>query len=239
VLIYLHGGGWVAGSLETVDAACRRLAVTSGHPVLSVDYRLAPEHPWPAAVEDADTVIGWIRDYGTERGLDPARIGVAGDSAGGTLAAVAARRQRDAGTPLAFQGLVYPVVDPSAKTESYREFAVGYGLDAELMARFWELYVPEKANRAHPDAAPRCAESLAGLPPALIVTAEYDVLRDEGEEYAAALSEAGVPTVTIRYAGMVHSFFRKVALFDAAGVAIDQVALAARAALAHATPVPR
>jgi acetyl esterase len=231
VVVYLHGGGWVAGSVETVDAVCRWLAVRSGCAVLSVDYRLAPEHPWPAAVQDVDAVLDGIGREGAAAGLEAARVAVAGDSAGGTLAAVAARRSRAAGRALAYQVLVCPAIDAAMDTPSYVEHAVGMGLDAAEMAEAWATYVPYPAHRQDPDAAPGSAADLAGLPPALVLTAGYDVLRDEGEAYADRLAAAGVPTTLVRYPGMVHGFFRKLALFDAARVAADQVAVTLRAAL--------
>jgi acetyl esterase len=229
VLVYLHGGGWCYGSIETVDRFCRRVADRSGCAVLSVDYRLAPEHPFPAALLDVDTVLDHVRKSGAALGVDPARIAIGGDSAGGHLAAVAARRQRDAGTPLDFQVLIYPVIDPLLASESYASLG-SYGLDRESMKLAWETFVPSAADRMTPDAAPLAA-SLEGLPPALIQTAEYDVLRDEGADYADALSAAGVPVVHVRYAGVNHGFARKLALIDAARAAVDQVASSLRDAL--------
>lgn len=230
-VVYLHGGGWVFGSLDPVDAACRRIAERSGCAVVSVDYRLAPEHPWPAAVQDVDAVLDWIRANGERAGLDGTRVALAGDSAGGTLAAVAARRCRDAGRAVAYQVLVYPAIDTAMDTPSYAEYAAGFGNDATDMAAMWAAYVPDPSDRQHPDAAPGRAVDLAGLAPTLILTAGYDVLRDEGEAYANRLAAADVPTTLVRYPGMTHGFFRKLALFDAAAVAVDQVAGALRAAL--------
>jgi acetyl esterase len=228
-LLYLHGGGWAMGSVETVDRLCRRIADRSGCAVLSVDYRLAPEHPYPAALEDAETALAWLRRTGDAAGVDATRVAVGGDSAGGHLAAVLARRQRDAGTPLAYQVLVYPVIDPAMSSESYRQLS-DYGLESTAMGLFWAMFLADAGDRESPDVAPLAAD-LAGLPPALILTAEYDVLRDEGEQYGDALIEAGVPAVVIRYLGVNHGFVRKLALFDAAGVAADQVAAGLRAAL--------
>ena len=230
VFVYLHGGGWCYGSIETVDRFCRRVADRSGCAVLSVGYRLAPEHPFPAPLEDVDAVLAHVRKSGAELGVDPARIAIGGDSAGGQLAAVAARRQRDAGTPLDFQVLIYPVIDPLMASESYAELG-GYGLDRPSMKLAWETFVPDPAQRLTPDAAPLAAADLSGLPPALIQTAEYDVLRDEGADYADALLAAGVPVVHTRYMGVDHGFARKVGTIDAARVAADQVAASLRAAL--------
>jgi acetyl esterase len=216
--------------VETVDRLCRRIADRSGCAVLSVDYRLAPEHVWPAALEDVETVLGWVRKEGPGLGVDPSRLAIGGDSAGGQLATVAARRQRDAATPLDYQVLIYPAVDPMMASESYDEVA-GYGLDRASMKLAWETFVPSPADRFSPDVAPLAAESLAGMPPTLVITAEYDVLRDEGADYADALLAAGVPVVHVRYAGVNHGFARKLALFDAARAAADQIAVGLRAAL--------
>jgi acetyl esterase len=197
--------------------------------VLSVDYRLAPEHPYPAAVDDIETVLRYVRREGAGLGVDPSRMAVGGDSAGGLLAAVTARRQRDAATPIDFQVLIYPVIDPLTSAESYAEYGE-YGLSRADVRTAWDAYLPDPAARMSPDVAPLAAD-LAGLPPTLLITAEYDVLRDEGADYADALLAAGVPVVHVRYAGVNHGFVRKLALFDAARAAADQVASALRAAL--------
>jgi acetyl esterase len=229
VFVYLHGGGWCYGSIETVDRFCRRVADRSGCAVLSVGYRLAPEHPFPAPLLDVDTVLSFVRKSGASLGVDPSRLAIGGDSAGGHLAAVASRRQRDAATPPDFQVLIYPVIDPFLSSESYASLG-SYGLDRESMKLAWETFVPSATDRMTPDAAPLAAD-LAGLPPALIQTAEYDVLRDEGADYADALLAAGVPVVHTRYMGVNHGFARKVGTIDDARVAADQVAAALRAAL--------
>jgi acetyl esterase len=229
VLVYLHGGGWTTGSLETHDALCRRIADRSGCAVLSVDYRLAPEHPFPAALRDAETVLGWVRTQGAAMGVDPARLAIGGDSAGGQVATVVARRQRDAATPLDYQVLIYPTIDPLAASESHAELGE-YGLDKASMLLAWQTFVPDAALRFTPDVAPLAAD-LTGMPPTLIISAEFDVLRDENADYADALLAAGVPVVHVRYAGMNHGFARKLALFDAARTAADQIAAGLRAAL--------
>ena len=229
VVLYLHGGGWSYGSVETVDRFCRRVAQRSGCAVLSVEYRLAPEHVFPAPLEDVEAVLAYVRKEGSALGVDPARIAIAGDSAGGQIATVIARRQRDAATPLDHQVLIYPVIDPTLSAESYQEFG-GYGLDRESMRAAWAAYVPEPGLRWSPDVAPLAAD-LAGMPPTLIITAEYDVLRDEGADYADALAAAGVPVVHTRYAQMNHGFARKLAVIDAARAAADQVAGALRSAM--------
>ena len=229
VLVYAHGGGWCYGSIETVDRFCRRVADRSGCAVLSVGYRLAPEHVFPAAIEDVETVLGYLRKEGADLGVDPTRLAIGGDSAGGQIATVVARRQRDAVTPLDHQVLIYPALDPLTSADSYDELG-GYGLDRDSMRWAWAAYVPDPMLRFTPDVAPMAAD-LAGLPSTLIITAEYDVLRDEGAEYADALAAAGVPVVHTRYLQMNHGFARKLATIDAARAAADQVASSLRAAL--------
>jgi len=229
VLVYAHGGGWCYGSIETVDRFCRRVADRSGCAVLSVGYRLAPEHVFPAAIEDVETVLGFLRKEGADLGVDPTRLAIGGDSAGGQIATVVARRQRDAVTPLDHQVLIYPALDPLTSADSYDELG-GYGLDRDGMRSAWAAYVPDPMLRFTPDVAPMAAD-LAGLPSTLIITAEYDVLRDEGAEYADALAAAGVPVVHTRYLQMNHGFARKLATIDAARAAADQVASALRTAL--------
>lgn len=230
ILVYAHGGGWVYGSVETADRMCRRIADRSGCAVLSVGYRLAPEYVYPAALDDVETVLRYVRREGARVGVDPARLAIGGDSAGGLLATVVARRQRDAAAPLDYQVLIYPVIDPMMASESYDEMD-GYGLDRASMRLSWETFVPDPALRYTPDLAPLAVPDLSGMPPTLMITAEYDVLRDEGADYADALIAAGVPVVHVRYAGVNHGFARKLALFDAARAAVDQVASTLRAAL--------
>ncbi|WIM97620.1 alpha/beta hydrolase [Actinoplanes oblitus] len=230
ILVYLHGGGWCYGSIETVDRFCRRVADRSGLAVLSVGYRLAPEHVHPAALDDVAAVLDHVRKNGAELGVDPSRLAIGGDSAGGQLATVTARRQRDAGTPLDFQVLIYPALDPLTSAESYDELGE-YGLDRASMRLAWETFVPDPMTRLTPDVAPLAVADLAGMPPTLLITAEYDALRDEGADYADALVAAGVPVVHTRYMGVNHGFARKIATIDAARAAADQVAAALRAAL--------
>ncbi len=228
VVVYLHGGGWVLGGLDTHDGLCRSLADRSWCAVLAVDYRLAPEHPYPAAFEDLERAAGWLRRGGAAgHGLDASRLAIAGDSAGGHLAAAGARRARDRGEPYAYQVLACPVIDPAMRYPDLDR----YGLDRDEMRFFWDAFAPPgRVDRGHPDLAPLHAD-LTGLPPAFVLTAEYDVLRDEGEAYAAALAAAGVPTVAVRYLGLNHNFQRKSALFDAAPLALAQVGDAVRWAL--------
>jgi acetyl esterase len=229
VLVYLHGGGWSMGSVDTHDALCRRIADRSGCAVLSVGYRLAPEHPAPAAVDDAETVLGWVRTQGAAMGVDALRLAIGGDSSGGQIATVVARRQRDAAMPLDYQVLVYPAIDPMTASESHAELG-DYGLDRASMQLAWQTYAPDPAARFGPDVAPMAAD-LTGMPPTLMISAEYDVLRDENADYADALLAAGVPVVHARYAGVNHGFARKLALYDAARAAADQIAAGLRGAL--------
>ncbi|MFG1658204.1 alpha/beta hydrolase [Micromonospora chersina] len=222
VVLYAHGGGWVMGSVDTHDGLCRHLAAASGWAVLSVDYRLAPEHPYPAPVDDMVRALTWLRGPEAPRhGLDPRRIAVAGDSSGGHLAAVTARHARDAGIRLAGQLLVCPVIDPTADYPALDE----YGLDREEMRFFWDAFAPPGVDRTQPDLDPLRAD-LTGLPPTVVITAELDLLSAEGERYAAGLLAAGVPVTAVRYQGLIHNFPRKLALFDAAHVALAQLAAA-------------
>ena len=224
VILYAHGGGWVMGDLDTHDGLCRQLVAASGWAVLAVDYRRAPEHPYPAAVEDLCRALEWLRAAGIGLyGLDARRIAVAGDSAGGHVAAVVARRARDAGASLAAQVLICPVIDPAQDYPALDE----YGLHRDEMRFFWDAYAPPGVDRGVPDLDPLAAD-LTGLPPAVIVTAELDILCDEGERYAAGLLRAGVPVVAARYQGLIHNFPRKLALFDAAHAAVAQIAAVLR-----------
>jgi acetyl esterase len=206
-LLHIHGGGWVLCSLDTHDRECRALAALTPCVVVAVDYRLAPEHPFPAAVDDCLWALRWTIAHAAELGGD-GRVAIAGDSAGGNLATTVARLARDEGLPpLAGQLLFYPVTDyHEPGTPSYAEFAEGYGLTREEMAWFWAQYARGPEVAANPLAAPLRAPDLTGLPPALVVTAECDVLRDEGEHYARRMRDAGVPTTLRRHPGMIHGF---------------------------------
>ena len=232
LVAYLHGGGWALGSLDGFDPLCRALANASGALVAAVDYRLAPEHPFPAGLEDAYAAVRWLADDACELGADPARLAIAGDSAGGNLATVAARRLRDEGdSPLRFQALVYPVCDCALDTSSYRENGSGFGLTRDGMDRYWDLYLAGADGR-DPDASPLRAEDLTGLPPAFVLTVHHDVLRDEGEAYARALDAAGVTVTLSRYDTAVHGFFRWLAKTELARRAVAEVGAALRAGLA-------
>jgi acetyl esterase len=231
VLLYFHGGGWVIGDIESSDGLCRTLTNAAGCIVVSVDYRLAPEHPFPAAADDAYHSTVWAATNASSFGGDPSRIAVCGDSAGGNLAAVVAQIARDRGKPaIQFQLLLYPVTDAACDTPSYSENAEGYFLTRDAMKWFWNHYVPNDADRHHPYASPLRASSLAGLPAALVITAEFDPLRDEGERYAERMRAAGTPVQFTRYDGMIHGFFAMGAVIDQGRVAIQQSAAALRAA---------
>jgi acetyl esterase len=207
-LVYFHGGGFVFGDLDTHDAVCRALAKESGAVVISVDYRLAPEHKFPAGVEDSYAVTLWVAANAERLGIDAGCIGVGGDSAGGNLATVVAMRCRDAGGPaLASQVLIYPVTDVSSfETGSHRELGDGYFLTRGAMEWFTHHYLESADLARHPEVSPLLAPDLSGLPPALVITAEFDPLRDEGEAYAKRLQQAGVPVTVTRYPGMIHGF---------------------------------
>jgi acetyl esterase len=228
ILVWLHGGGWAIGSLATSDAPARLLAEAASAVVVSVDYRLAPEHPFPAALDDSLAAVRWVAAHADELGGDATRIAVGGDSAGGNLAAVVARRLR--GTlDLRLQALIYPVCDAGLDTASYAEFGERFGLTAAGMERFWRLYV-DGADPTDPDASPLRATDLAGVAPAYVVIADHDVLRDEGLAYAAALEQAGVPVTVRTFEGTIHGFFRWTAATEVAGRAIEAVGAALREA---------
>ena len=231
LLVYFHGGGWVLGGLDSHDDVCRRLAHALGHAVLSVDYRLAPEHPFPAPVTDSLNALRWAHTNADELGIDPTRIAVGGDSAGGNLAAVVAQLQPVA---LRYQMLIYPVTDARRGSQSYVDNADGYRLTAASMKWFCDHYLSgEHGSEDDPRVSPLCApdSALASSPPALVITAEYDPLRDEGEEYARRLIAAGVPCTLTRYHGQIHGFFSMSAFVDDAGQAIAQAAAAVKQAL--------
>ncbi|GAA4883094.1 alpha/beta hydrolase [Saccharopolyspora cebuensis] len=231
VVVYFHGGGWVLGDLETHDGAARALANAAAAIVLSVDYRLAPEHRFPAAVEDAYAATQWAAEHAAELDGDPSRLAVAGDSAGGNLAAVVAQlAARDSGPDLAFQLLIYPVTDHDFGTESYLDSADDCVLTAEHMVWFWDHYAPDVADRDDPVASPLRAPDLAGLPPAHVVVAERDPLCSEGLRYAQRLRQAGVPTTVQHCPGLFHGFLGAVDALEPAAAAVD----AAHRALADA-----
>jgi len=233
VLVWFHGGGWTIGSLETHDNTCRSLANAVGCIMVSVDYRLAPEHKFPAAVDDAFAATQWVAEHAAGLGGDPKRIAVGGDSAGGNLAAVVSLLARDAGGPeLAFELLVYPVTDHEFESASMQENATGYFLELESMRWFYNQYLHDERDGADWRFSPARATDLSGLPPAFVITAEFDPLRDQGEAYARRLEEAGCAVEARRYDGVFHGFFGMRELIDPAQEAFDDVTKALREAFA-------
>lgn len=212
--VFLHGGGWVIGNVDSYDDVCRRLADGSGGVIVSVDYRLAPEHPFPAPVEDSVAAVRDVLERASELGIDGTRVAVAGDSAGAALATAAARRavnegwDEGGGPALAGQLLIYPTADGGEDWPSMREYATGYALTEQSMRWFYEHYLPDPALRGHPDAAPLHATDLGGMARAHVLVASHDPLRDEGIAYARALAAAGVPVTTFMAQGLLHGYIR-------------------------------
>jgi acetyl esterase len=234
VVVYFHGGGWVVGSLDGWDSSVRALAAASGCDVVSVDYRLAPENVFPAAVDDAFDALRWAASPdGPGRGRP---LVVAGDSAGGNLAAVCALRARDSGGPaITLQVLVYPVTDSDLDRRSYREYdGTEFIVNRRDMAWFWDHYAPDRAARVNPDASPLRASDLSGLPAAYIVTAEHDPLRDEGFAYAERLRDSRVPAEHRHYGSQIHGFFSFTGLLDDADKAVTDAGAAIRSAVESA-----
>jgi acetyl esterase len=232
MLVFYHGGGWVIGDLYTHDGICRSIVNAAGCAVASVDYRLAPEFKYPVAVEDSYAALKWVVANAARLGLDPARVAVGGDSAGGNLAAVVALLARERHGPrLLLQVLVYPATNHDFGTPSYRENATGYMLTTEDMRWFWRHYLAREEQAAEVNASPFRAASLADLPPALVITAGCDPLRDEGEAYAVRLRDAGVAVTLTQYPGMFHGFLRMTRILDQARAALGEVAGALHKAL--------
>ncbi len=213
LVVYFHGGRFFSGDLESHDTLCRNLALSGGCRIVAVDYRLGPEHRFPAAVEDACLAVDWALAQGVP-------TGVAGDSAGANLATVAAIARK--GSALRCQLLVYPMIDATCSLPSYREFPEGFGPGAVDMRRGWHEYLPDGADPRDPRASPLFAADLSGLAPALVITAEYDTLRDEGESYSRRLVEAGTPAELSRYDGVIHGFFSMPGVLGVARAAIDE-----------------
>jgi acetyl esterase len=232
VLVWIHGGGWVIGDLDTADGTCRALANRAEAVVVSVDYRLAPEHPAPAAIEDCLAVLAWTAENGEMLGADVDKLAVGGDSAGGNLTALLCQRVRDEfGPEIDFQLLVYPATDLTQGHPSYEENADGYFLTKDTMSWFIGHYLGDQDPK-DPSLSPLFAGTCTGLPPALVITAEFDPLRDEGEAYAARLAEAGVPTEAVRYDGQIHGFFGLPAILEDGATAVDLAGAALREVLA-------
>lgn len=235
VAVYFHGGGFHSGSIGMYDATCRDLCARSGTVVVSVGYRLAPEHPFPAPVEDCYAATVWAQDSAAQFDADGGRLAVVGPSAGGNLAAAVALMARDRGGPrISFQLLIYPATSSDPTSASMEAFATGFWLSRDTTQFCWESYLPDPADRSHPYAAVLLAPDLAGLPPAYVITAECDPLRDEGEAYAARLAAAGVPTKHTRYFGVIHGFMLMAGVIDRGYQAMGD----ATAALADALGSP-
>lgn len=223
VIVYYHGGGWVIGGIDDFDTLGRTLAERTGCAVVLIDYRLAPEYRYPTAAEDAWAALRWVSERIEDIAGAAVPLVVAGDSAGGNLSAIVAQRARDEGGPrISMQVLIYPVTDCDLDTESYVDPANQLMLNKDSMIWFWDHYAPDPVARKRPDASPLRGE-LAGLPPAVVLTAEHDPLRDEGEAYAAALSKAGVPVEHRRFAGQMHGFFTMINLLPGSAAGIDYV----------------
>jgi len=224
VLVFFHGGGWVSGDLDSVDSLCRSLANAANCVVASVDYRLAPEHKFPAAVEDAYSATRWIANNAADLNGDSKRIAVGGDSAGGNLAASVSLMARDRrGPSILFQLLIYPVTNHAFNTTSYNDNAEGYWLSKEDMKWFWNHYLRDEQDGMNPYASPLLAKNLSSLPSTFVITAEFDPLRDEAEAYAARLRESGVPVKATRYNGTIHGFIN-IAELTQSRVAINEAA---------------
>lgn len=235
LLVFYHGGGWIVGDLDSYEHLSRTFANALDCIVISVDYRLCPEHKFPQGLDDCYAATVWAFEHARTLGADPQKIIVSGDSAGGNLAAAVSLLARDRqGPPIAYQLLIYPVTDANFETESYVQNATGFLLTQKAMRWYWEQYLPEPSAATNPYAAPSQAADLSRLPPAHVITAEYDPLRDEGEAYAARLKGAGVAVTMKRYDGMIHGFLRRTDLYDVAREAIQEVAQETKRALGHA-----
>ncbi len=222
-LLYLHGGGWVSGGLETHDAICAGLAARGGCRIIAVSYRLAPEHRFPAALDDAFAALRAVRANPARFGVDPRRLGVGGDSAGANLAVVLARAVRREETPLALQLLLCPVLEPLGRTPSRQALSAGYLIEEATMRLYWDHYRVEGLAADDPRVAPLRASDLTGMPRALIHTAEFDPLRDEGELYAEALASVGVAVQLTRHVGMIHHFYGLGGVIPAAAAAFERI----------------
>ncbi|MGZ4273685.1 MAG: alpha/beta hydrolase [Solirubrobacteraceae bacterium] len=240
LVVYLHGGGWTIGDVGSFDRMCRRLAAHSGCAVLCPEYRLAPEHPWPASVDDAVATLRWVAAQPAELGALSGRVAVAGDSAGGTLAALSCLRLRgsEPGARPDLQVLLYPNTDLADDSPSMRDKAAGFGLGVDAIHFFNAQWVPDRALWSDPRVSPLRATDVSGLPAALIVTAEHDPLRDQGEAYARRLTEAGVAVTLRREVGLIHNFMLLDEISPAAAAAADRVATDIGRVLARAIPAP-
>ncbi|MBT5796682.1 MAG: alpha/beta hydrolase [Porticoccaceae bacterium] len=229
--VHFHGGGWVIGNLITHDEDCREICIASGCIVVAVDYRLAPEHPFPAAPEDCYAVACWASIYGVDFGAKVGPISIGGDSAGGNLAAAVALMARDRkGPDFALQLLLYPITESSMSSTSFQDNAEGYLLTKAMMTWFWDHYCPDVQQRNNPLVSPLLASDLSDLPPALVITAEFDPLRDEGEAYGKRMQAAGVEVEIRRFDGLIHAFFSLAGVLEAAREGVDLVGSSLRRA---------
>ena len=220
-MVYFHGGGWVLNFLDIYDAALHRLANQSGSVIISVNYQKAPEHPFPTPFDDCYATLRWVKSHAAEIGIDPNRIGVGGDSAGGNLAAAVAVKARDENNELSYQLLVYPCIDRDFTTKSYLEYATEYGLTTRAMEWFWDQYLQGDQHNENPYAAPMRAKSLAGVAPSIVITAQYDPLVSDSENYCAKLKNDGAEVIYKEFPGMIHGFFANVGATPAAHLALD------------------
>lgn len=234
LLVYFHGGGWTIGDLDTHDVLCRHLANAAGCAVLAVDYRMGPEHRFPAAVDDCVAAVRWARANAATLGADAKRLAVGGDSAGGNLAAVASIAERDAGTPLAYQLLIYPATDMRAVAPSHESNGQGYLLTADSIAYYRAQYVPDASQWTDWRVSPLLAADLSRLPPALVLTAGFDPLRDEGRQYADALSKAGNRVQYVGFERQIHGFVTMGRVIDEATTALDLCGAALKRAFSAA-----
>lgn len=223
-LVFFHGGGWVLNFLDIYDAALHRLANQSGSVIVSVNYQKAPEHPFPTPFDDCYATLLWLKSHASEVGIDPERIGVGGDSAGGNLAAAVALKARDQQVALSYQLLVYPCLERNFMTTSYLEYATQYGLTTQAMVWFWDQYLQGAAHDANPYAAPARASSFKNLSAAIIITAQYDPLISDSENYSAQLQKDGVEVAYRQFPGMIHGFFANVAATPSAHLSLDYAA---------------
>lgn len=231
-LVYFHGGGWVVGDLESHDATCRTLSQASGCKVIAVDYRLAPEHKFPAAADDAFEAVAWVEKNAMEIGIDPNQIAVGGDSAGGNLAAAVCLMSKEKGGPhIAFQLLIYPATQIGIDTKSRQDLATGYFLETETMIWFEEQYMASPDDADNPYASPLKAADLSGLPPAYVITAGFDPLKDEGKAYADNLRAAGVDVQYVNYEGMIHGFVALTSVVEKAASAVSEAGSALKKAM--------
>lgn len=223
-IVHFHGGGFVLNYLDMYDASMARLANQSGFTIIGVHYQKAPEHPFPIPFDDCYATLLWVQSHADELSIDPHFIGVAGDSAGATLASAVALKARDNNIDLAFQVLVYPCNGRKFTTDSYENMATGYGLSTQAMKWFWEQYLQGTAHDENPYAVPMIAKNFSNLAPAIVITAEFDPLLSDGEQYAALLHRDGVPVLYKQFDGMIHGFFTNMAVTPTSKVAIDFVA---------------